>query len=100
MLSADDLSALLTTDRKIAFQRFHITGSARIHSDGGFQIRVPQLGQDTGDWWLERGEICSRWATFRQGRKLCAVVGLADDGTYRGFNPQTGAYLGEFRFSG
>ncbi|WP_170785170.1 hypothetical protein [Ruegeria lacuscaerulensis] len=97
MLSATDVAALLAQDRRITFERFHISGSARIDRDGQFAVLVPRLGQDTGAWWLEEDAICSQWAAFRQGAKLCATVGRTESGGYQAFSPDTGSYLGDFQ---
>lgn len=96
MLSHKELAALLAQDRQISFQRAGVKGRAQIAQDASFAVQVPRLGQDTGIWWLEEGRICSRWATFRKGQTLCAVVGQREDGSYRGYKPGPGAYLGDF----
>ncbi len=98
MLSGAEIAALLTEDRKIAFERFSYVGTARLGADETFAVLIPRLGQDTGVWWLEDDRICSRWARFRQGRVLCAKVGQLADGTYRGLFAGSGAVIGDFRF--
>ncbi len=97
-LSDQELSALLTHDRRIAFERIGYTGTALLALDRTFQVTVPRLGKDTGEWWLHENQICGRWARFRQGRTQCAVVGKTDEGVYRGFSPSQKVYLGDFRF--
>ena len=96
MLTGDQLAALLVEDRQIALNRAGITGSARVNADQSFEVEVPRLGRDTGVWWQEGDRICSRWKTFRKDQDLCALVGQVEDGTYRGYTPGRGSYLGEF----
>jgi hypothetical protein len=96
MLTQDQLAALLVEDRQIALSRAGITGTARVNADQSFEVEVPRLGRDNGVWWLEGDRICSRWETFRKDQDLCAVVGQEESGTYRGYTPGRGSYLGEF----
>lgn len=97
-LSDQELSSLLTRERTIAFERTGYTGTALLAEDRTFEATVPRLGRDAGEWWLDDNQICSRWARFRQGRTLCAVVGITPDGIYQGFTPSQKVYLGDFRF--
>ncbi|CAD0184301.1 hypothetical protein RUESEDTHA_01180 [Ruegeria sp. THAF57] len=97
-LTAQELASELNISRKIAFERFHISGTATLRRDGSFEATVPHLGRDTGTWWLDGDKICSRWANFRQGQELCAVVGQSEDGQFRGKSPISGSFLGNFRF--
>ncbi len=98
LLTRQDLAFELTNNRKIAFERFHYSGTAELQTDQTFEVIIPRLGRDTGTWWLEGDMICSRWANFQQGRELCAVVGRKQDGLYRGQSPRSGIFLGDFRF--
>lgn len=97
MLRGPEIAALLTQNRTIAFQRFSYGGTAQLRSDHRFDVTVPRLGQDSGMWWVEGDAICSRWHKFQQGQTLCAAIGQLPDGTYQGFSPTSGAYLGAFR---
>ena len=96
MLTQDQLAALLVQDRKIALNRAGVTGAASVNADQSFVVEIPRLGRDTGVWWFEGDRICSRWETFRKDQDLCAVVGQVADGTYRGYTPGRGSYLGQF----
>ncbi|MBO9433914.1 hypothetical protein J7394_06845 [Ruegeria sp. R13_0] len=96
MLTQDQLAALLEQDRQITLNRAGVTGTAHVNADQSFFVEVPRLGRDTGIWWQEGDRICSRWKTFRKDQNLCAVVGQVEDGTYRGYTPGRGSYLGEF----
>ncbi len=97
-LSGQELSSLFAHERKIAFERTGYTGTALLAADRTFEVTVPRLGRDTGEWWLDEDQICSRWVRFRQGRTLCAIVGKSPDGTYQGFTPSQKVYVGDFRF--
>ena len=96
MVPGKTLEALLVSDRKIAFSRFHVTGSGVLRADGRFSIVVPRLGEDQGRWWLEGDRICSRWDRFRKGQDLCAAIGRLPDGSYRSLFPDTGAHMADF----
>ena len=67
MVPGETLETLLASDRKIAFSRFHVTGSGVLRADGRFSIVVPRLGEDQGRWWLDGDRICSRWDPVPQG---------------------------------
>lgn len=96
MVPGTTLEALLASDRKIAFSRFHVAGSGVLRADGRFSIVVPRLGEDQGRWWLDGDRICSRWDRFRKEETLCALIGRLPDGTYRSLFPDTGAHLADF----
>ncbi|KIC32058.1 hypothetical protein [Leisingera sp. ANG-S5] len=98
MLTAEELQAFFTHDRKIAFTRLALSGTAVLRTDGTFEVTIPRVGEDTGTWRLDGDRICSRWAEFRRGQELCALAGALPDGTYRGMFAASGTRLGDFWF--
>lgn len=99
ILSGQQLTAFLSVERKINFTGFRIAGAALLRPDGSFEIEVWRLGEDTGKWWVEDDQLCSRWNTFREGRILCSSVRKGPDNTYEVLHPGGSFTLVKFKLA-
>lgn len=97
-LSAQDITNLLKTDRKISFSKGRFIGQALIRVDNTFAVDIPALGKGEGIWWVESEKICTRWKEFRKGKNLCATIGKFKDGSYEGRIPISNIHIGTFQF--
>ncbi|WP_166418635.1 hypothetical protein [Cochlodiniinecator piscidefendens] len=97
ILTAEELVELFSTDHRIAFSRTRFSGTATISADNTFEAIVPLLGNDSGVWWLDSNQVCSRWEALRRGQTLCISIGQLPDETYVGFLAGANTRLGTFR---
>ena len=81
-LSADDIAVLTSKHLKLEWDGYGFSGTARILADGKAHLLVSRLGEDTGRWWQEDDQICSKWQRVRDGETLCAYLGALGDEQY------------------
>ncbi len=81
-LSGEELQAMVT-DVDIEFSGRGLSGVTSYRLDGTATTKLTIGFSDSGNWWLDGDQVCTRWERFRRGEASCFTVHPSEGNTYQ-----------------